>query len=124
MNIERYINLSKALIGKVPDKREKHFTFILKNGGKVVSIGWNNPLPSNKAKKMGYEWADIHSELDSILKLGEEDCKRYTLVNIRLNRFGKIGMSKPCKTCQKVLQLFKFKKVYYSVTDSTTAERL
>jgi tRNA(Arg) A34 adenosine deaminase TadA len=122
MKINRYVEIAKANIHKI-EKQEKHFSFIMQ-GSKILSIGMNNPNEHPKAYKYGYKFGDIHSELSAILKYGEEDCSDVYMINIRINRFGNVRNSKPCKTCQNVLKMFRFKKIFYSTTDSNIASIL
>jgi len=50
------------------------------------------------AKKFGYRFEEVHSELDALLRYrGPKD--NLTLVNFRYNRFGDMRISKPCSKC-------------------------
>jgi deoxycytidylate deaminase len=115
--------ISYALLKKHGDYRCKHFSFIF-NKNRLLSIGFNNPTkthPKNlKIRFFNRQGIDIstavgiHSELSAVIKLGEEDCTRYTIVNTRINRNNKIDFSKPCEGCSSLLKQLNFKKIFYS----------
>ena len=67
---------------------KKHVSLILRKK-KIVSIGTNDIRTHPQAKKLGYRFAEVHSELDALLRYkGSKD-----------NRFGDMRMSKPCCKC-------------------------
>ena len=52
------------------------------------------------AKEIGYNFEEMHSELDAFRKLTKEDKgKKLHLINVRFNKFGQMRMSKPCEKC-------------------------
>ena len=102
--------------------RTFHTTFIVKKN-KIQKIGVNNSKthPTNlKYKYTGSAGEDIrtmvglHSELSAVLKYGKEDCSDCTFVNVRIDRKGKLAMSKPCRGCQDLLDQVGYKRLYYS----------
>ena len=115
--------ISYALLKKHGNYRCKHFSFIF-NKNRLISIGINNPNKTHpKNLEIGFfnrkgedisHTIGVHSELSAILKLGEEDCSDYTLINTRINRNNKLDLSKPCMGCSSLLDQLKFKKIYYS----------
>jgi deoxycytidylate deaminase len=54
-----------------------------------------------------------HSELNAVIKLGEEDCSKLTLVNTRINRNNILDHSAPCSGCSDMINQLNFKDVYY-----------
>lgn len=99
----------------LPDKK-RHFTFIFDNN-KLVSVGTNNYLSSNKfVRYLGYHNKKIHSEVASIYKFRREldKLKGLILVNTRIDPFGVFSMSKPCSICQEWINLIGFKRIYYT----------
>lgn len=113
MKFDRFIELSRALMYKV-EKTQKHFSFLV-DGDKILAIGYNHLMYHPKAKHYGYQFGDLHSELGCLLKHAQRDCSGFEMVNVRLNRFGEVRQSKPCLTCQRVLRMFKVKKIHYSI---------
>lgn len=115
--------ISYALLKKHGNYRCKHFSFIF-NKNRLISIGINNPNKTHpKNLKIGFfnrkgedisHTVGVHSELSAILKLGEEECSKYTLINTRINRNLELDFSKPCKGCTSLIEQLNFKKVYYS----------
>jgi len=120
---KRCTEISYALLKKHGNYRCKHFSFIFYKN-RLVSIGFNNPNKTHpKNKKIGFynrkgedisDTIGVHSELSAVLKLGEEDCSDYTIINTRINRNNALDLSKPCQGCSSLLDQLKFKKVYYS----------
>lgn len=111
----KIINISKDL-RYTSTLRAKHFSFIVKRNT-IVSVGINSYDKTHPmAKKLGYRFANIHSELSAVLNFDgiPSDLMGCDLINVRMNRFGQIGMSKPCSKCQKLIRDFGFSKVYYT----------
>ena len=92
-------------------RQKKHVSIIVRKN-EIVSIGTNNFKTHPKAKKYGYRFDEVHSELDALLRYkGPKD--NLKLINYRFNRFGMMRMSKPCCNClQWCLALFD--EVWYS----------
>jgi hypothetical protein len=49
-----------------------------------------------------------------VIKSGNIDHSRHTLVTFRIDRNDKVAMGKPCRHCQKLLNDVNFKEIYYS----------
>lgn len=107
---------------KSPVYRYKHGSLVIK-GGKVISIGVNK----NKKGCLGHHCYDVHkgwhSELDALHKLSPDNIRGSILYVGGISRSGNILNSKPCKYCQKYLQQFELKAIYYS-TPSLEVEKL
>lgn len=69
-----------------------------------------------KSKKFGFTVKALHSEVAALIDYkGEKSAlKNYILINIRINKFFEISISKPCKCCQDVIDQIGFKKVFFS----------
>lgn len=103
-------------------KKSFHFAFLYKRS-KLLAIGQNSPqVQSNTALKFAkrfgadQEFPYRHAEVDCFSKLwGRQlitpDMK---LVVIRLNAYGQLQNSKPCKNCTKVIDGLGIKRVYWS----------
>lgn len=93
-----------------------HFSFILRRNT-ILSIGYNNMFKTDPgAKAAGYEYGFMHSEFDAIgnFPLQPKEFTKCRLVNIRMDRFGKVLLAKPCKVCGPMLIGLKFREVWYS----------
>ena len=60
----------------------------------------------------------LHAEIDAIVKVinkhGSEILKDSDMYILRLTKGGSLGMSKPCYGCQKAIDAFGIKNVYWS----------
>jgi deoxycytidylate deaminase len=123
MNFNKIIEVSYALINKHnADLRCRHFSFIL-DRNRIISIGMNSTkthplnLKYNYVNKDNKSISDIvgtHAELNAVIRLGEEDCSRLTLVNTRINRNNMLDYSAPCSGCSDMIKQLDFKNVYFS----------
>tara|TARA_R110002124_G_scaffold287115_1_gene470515 strand:- start:3044 stop:3409 length:366 start_codon:yes stop_codon:yes gene_type:complete len=76
---------------------KKHVSIIVRKN-ELVSVGTNMFRTHPQAKKLGYRFEEVHSELDALLRYkGPKDGLK--LFNFRFNRFGDMRMSRPCKKC-------------------------
>jgi deoxycytidylate deaminase len=123
MNFNKIIEISYALINKhSADLRCRHFSFIL-DRNRIISIGLNSlkthPLNLkykyvNKNNQSISNIVGTHSELSAVIKLGEEDCSDFTLINTRINRNNKLDFSAPCSGCCDMIKQLNFKYVFFS----------
>lgn len=118
MKFHYLIQKSVKLNSKINDnsKQFRHFSFIL-DGNKIISIGQNNKDKTHPlAFKSGYKYSCIHSELDSLVKakVSSKKLKECIIVNVRLNRFNTVNLSRPCINCQKLIKNYKIKKCFYT----------
>jgi deoxycytidylate deaminase len=112
------VRLARNLIEAVPHQF-KHFSFILRKNN-IISVGWNKPFKTHpQANKYGYKFNAIHAELAAILKFDKpvSQLRYHTMVNVRLDKQGKIKLSRPCETCQRVLSSFVVGEVWYSTNE-------
>ena len=112
--IQKSVKLNREINDK--SKQFRHFSFIL-DGNKIISVGQNDKDKTHTlAFKNGYKYSCIHSELDALVraKIDVERFKKCTIVNVRLNRFNHVNLSRPCMNCQNLLKHYKFKKIYYT----------
>lgn len=96
------------------------------DGNKMIAFAKNNPIKFNaKAYRMGEmfnidtykEYPYPHAESHLVSKLLD----RYNTIDpswkivvLRINREGRLLLSKPCSNCQKILDALDLKNVYYS----------
>ena len=128
--LRKALKLSYERFKPNPFQRRYHFTIAF-DGNKPILICQNNPIKINhKAYKIGQQFniqtyqdfPYVHSESYLISKLLD----RYnsidtnlSIVNVRINRQGRILLSKPCENCQKILDAVGLHKVYWT-TGSTS----
>jgi len=127
MKFNKIIEITYALINKHnADLRCRHFSFIL-DRNRIISIGMNStkthPLNLkynyiNKNKEKISDIVGTHSELNAVIKLGEEDCSKLTLINTRINRNNMLDYSAPCSGCSDMIKQLNFKNVYFSNAQS------
>jgi len=115
--LNRAIDIAKALHPTVQSMRSCHVAFIVFKG-KIVKIGFNKNRthPFNKYHPYHTETVGIHAELDSCLKMQQDDLSKYSMIVIRHNNEGQIAMSKPCGGCQSIIKRFGITDVYYSTS--------
>ena len=104
-----------------PTSRElptSHFAFLIKS--KIIEkIGINKRRTHPEISKHPYHegYVGIHAELDCLLKINKEDLSDYQILVLRIDKNGKLNMSKPCRGCQSVLSQFNLKQIWYSDKD-------
>jgi|SRR5581483_2693052 len=112
----KLIEFAQNLIHINDNITQRHFSFIVQRN-KVLSFGWNKKKKTHPlAFKYGFEYPNIHSEIDAIINFPYTPwlLRKCILVNIRLNIFQQLRMSKPCRFCMKALCAFEFKEIWYS----------
>ena len=115
MRKERYIIKILSRIAKKSHARCKHAAAVV-NNGKIISLGYNYAKKNN-----GYH--SIHAERDALLKCNKQKLNGSSLYVIRLNCSNyyktKLLLSKPCISCEKLInsykKKYKLKSVYYSI---------
>lgn len=124
MNFERFTDIAYALKPKFFDQKYHfHVSFIVQRS-RILSIGVNNPKKTHP-RNLGMKYRDhrgndvsdmvgIHSELASIIRLGETDCRRYKLVNVRIDNHGQLVNSCPCEGCLNLVSQVGFREVWYT----------
>jgi hypothetical protein len=97
------------------------------DGNKMIEFAQNDPVNTNaKAYKLGlkfnvrtfYDYPYLHSEsylVSKLLHRYNTILPSWSMVVLRINREGRILLSKPCKKCQKILNAVDFKRVYFSL---------
>tara|TARA_R110000796_G_scaffold185213_1_gene301772 strand:+ start:217 stop:585 length:369 start_codon:yes stop_codon:yes gene_type:complete len=120
MNERKFTKLSRiALPYALGSTRTKRHVSLILVRNTIIAIGTNQLKSHPKAKKIGYRYDEVHSELDALLRCKER--KNLELFNFRFNRFGDSRLSHPCNLCCSWCKLL-FDKIYY--TTPTGYERL
>jgi len=128
--IQKAIKLSYNRFRPNPYQKRYHFAIAF-DVNKPIAIAKNNPIKVNaKAYRMGqkfniktyidYPFSHAESHLISkLLDTYNSIRSDWSLVVLRINRQGKILLSKPCNNCQKIIDAVGFKKVYWSIDKNT-----
>ena len=118
MKLEKYIDIAMPMAVQ-STRKKKHVSLIIRKG-ELVSFGVNKMKTHPLAKRYGYRYNEVHSELDALLKYkGPKD--KLVLLNFRFNRFGEMRMSKPCKLCMPWCSAV-FDKIIYSTVSGIVTE--
>lgn len=97
---------------KTTESKFQHFTFIIQEN-KVIGYGMNRK--GDPSKMFGYpDYANIHSESDAFRRCRVDIKKDFSVVNVRLNRFGDFRNSKPCECCYGFLDSLGVKEIYFT----------
>jgi hypothetical protein len=132
--IKKAIKLSYNRFHPNVYQRRYHFAIAF-DVNKPICIAQNNPIKINhKAYKIGQrfniqqyqEYPYSHAESHLISKLLDTYNtirSDWSLVVLRINRQGKILLSKPCNNCQSILDSVGLHKVYWSIDKDTFGYR-
>ncbi len=115
------------------DLRCWHVSFLMRRN-KILSIGVNKRcthtinLRNRKVNKSGIDFSDKKfqcSEFTTLQKSRSQNINysKCRMVNIRIDRNNKLGISAPCQGCLSLLAFHSIKDVYYS-TNQGTFEKL
>jgi deoxycytidylate deaminase len=107
---QHFLNLAvkQALISPCPTR---HGAVLVKNGH-VISVGVNI-LKNDPAYVTVVSALSVHAE-DSVLKANRGSAAGAVLYVARVNCHGGPAMSRPCKSCQKLLSRYGVKKVIWT----------
>ena len=132
--INKAIKLSYDRFHPNPYQRRYHFAIAF-DVNKPICIAQNNPIKvDHKAYKIGQrfniskyqEYPYSHAESHLVSKLLDTYNtirSDWSLVVLRINRQGKILLSKPCENCQTILNSVGLNKIYWSIDKHTFAYR-
>lgn len=123
--LEKSLNIAYDIFSEVYDPSYQpnwHFAFAFKKN-KLLAIGQND-MKSETARVLKFThrfntkqpYSYKHAELDCISKMWGRyhiDSK-IKFVVLRLNKFGKLGSSKPCKYCNIIFQALKIDDIIWS----------
>lgn len=106
---KRYFDIAKRLSYK-SDYKHRLGSVIVKKG-KVIGLGINKMKTHPKSNT---PYKTIHCEFDAVLNARIEDFKDCSIYIYRETPTGKIANSKPCKSCEAMLESIGMENVYYS----------
>ena len=97
--------------------KQRHGAVIFKGSHNIISMGYNHPNRyCNKLNPEYRRWiSSVHAEVDAILNANIKDCKRSSLLVVRINQKQEFRMSKPCIHCMNLIKYVGIKRVFYSI---------
>jgi len=128
--IKKAIKLSYERLKPNQFQKRYHFAIAFQ-GNKPILVSQNNPIKVNaKAYRIGQmfniqaykNFPFIHAEshlISNLLNKYNYISTNWSIVVLRINRQGKILLSKPCVNCEKILNALDLKKVYWSIDKYT-----
>lgn len=126
--LQKSLDLSFSLFDIDYGLRVQVFSFGW-HGSKLIAIGRNKNKthPLNRRNKLIFkDTGKVHlekkicAELDLALKIKRKtniDYKKITIVNVRLDRNGNICNSKPCRSCESLIEYIGPRSIYYTNTE-------
>ena len=96
--------------------KSRHISFLCKKK-RILSWGVNRENDTHPlAQRFSYINSAVHSELDALVKLKSYhvNYSQLSIFNIRIDRYHRVCLSKPCRRCMNLLIAFDVKKVYYT----------
>lgn len=80
------------------------------NGKKLLSLGWNQPKTHPESDSF-FNWQ--HAELNSLIGMSRRDLSNATMFVARMNKSGKLRISKPCESCQRIIRAAGIRTVWF-----------
>jgi hypothetical protein len=115
--LDKLIDRAYARIDEIETySRCQHFSFVVRKNN-VLSEGINNARKTHPdILRFGSKYFRIHSEFEAIRRfpLPPRELEKCILVNVRIGNDGKLRISRPCRTCQKMLEYFSVYNIYYT----------
>ena len=134
MNI-RYFNIAREISKLSPFKKIKLGCVVVYKKD-ILSVGYNsyktNPLMKELDKERydveedyNYHCHSLHAEVSALIKIRhlDIDFKKVIVYTYRESRTGALRMSRPCKSCAKLIRDLGIRKMCYS-TDTGYAEEI
>lgn len=113
--LSKAIQMAHSLCPINKENKNSHISFLIKSNI-IEKIGVNKRRTHPEISKHPYHegHVGIHAELDCILKVDKEDLRDYKMLVLRIDRNGKLNMSKPCPGCLSLINQFNVGEVWYS----------
>lgn len=121
---EKAIRIAESLCPTNRESKSSHIAFLIKSNI-IEKIGVNKRRTHPETSKHPYHdgYVGIHAELDCILKSDKEDLSGYKMLVLRIDRNGKLAMSRPCPGCQSVIKQFNISEVWFSNKDGNIIKK-
>jgi deoxycytidylate deaminase len=111
----KYFDMLHKVADAVEPVGRQRLSACIVKGKRLISIGVNkrktHPLQWKFSKHE--EAIYLHAEIDAIIN-AKEDIRGATMYVARVMKNGECGLAKPCEGCQRAIQFFGIKKVYYT----------
>ena len=114
--VYRYIHKAKKIAEQGSYGGYKHGAVLVK-GGSIINTSTNKDKFCSfgaRFRNPNEGTATLHAELGCVLNLDRTTTKGTTIYVVRVNREGKLMMSKPCPMCKSALAHVGVKRVFYS----------
>ena len=125
-SLEHVTRIFPSVYSSRQKKGSFHFS-IAAERSTIVAVGLNQPdRPNAKAvhfaRQLGFKqkpYLYIHAEEDMISKLIGMDRLHSSLkiVILRMNKWGKLCESQPCRNCKTILDAYGLNRIYYSTRE-------
>ena len=106
---DKFIEVAKPICINIPRQKRHCSLVVCKN--EIVSIGTNHYKTHPQAKRLGYRYDEMHSELDAYIKVSGKN--NLHLYNFRFNRFGEMRIARPCSLCMPWCMTV-FDRIYFT----------
>lgn len=94
---------------------------VIFSGPRILSTGTNAIRSHSKINKKFQEYlGSIHAEQASILA-AKRNLKGTSMLIVRINKNGVLGMAKPCDMCRGFIETVGIKEIYYSTSNGEIA---
>lgn len=110
----RFLNLALKISNTSPHRFR--MAAIVVKGNRIMSVGTNKykTHPRQINPHTGESGSSVHAELDAIIGLPKESLKGATIYVARQTIDGNPAIAKPCKCCQKVIEVSGIIRVFYT----------
>lgn len=105
--------------------RCRHFTYII-DGRRILARGTNSrkthpanltyPYVNREMQTISHI-VGIHSEMRAALYLGMDNCRGLALLNVRIDRNGRVRQSRPCRGCMEMIMRAGFAEILHTDDD-------
>ena len=116
---KRYFELARRAAWQ-SDFETRHGA-VLVSGGSVVNVSHNSSKWNAFAARFhqkSFRLASRHAEISCILGIAREKTENSILFVVRINRVGKLMMSKPCAMCATCCAFVGIDKIFYSIDEN------
>lgn len=111
--VNKYRSLAWSTASSLVDRPNKHVSMIFLKD-QLVAIGINSKYKTHPlARKYGYLFDNMHSELAAWLQVRHMEHQKMTLVNWHFNNRGQMKLAKPCDKCLQWV-LTAFHEIWYT----------
>ena len=120
-------------ISKLSDFKRVHIGCIVVEKHRIISSGYNSNKTCPLQKRYNIERFSVdtphclHAEIKALKPLlnnSEIDFSKVTLYTYRERANGKIGLSRSCPSCMKLIKDLGIKTIYYTTDDGYAEEKI